>query len=283
MKKTILTLLILPILILSACAGQTPATSNADVAQQPVPAVESVAQGPAASVSTVVQEAAAGSAELSTSYENAASIELQLLIGTLKLIGTDQAVTKDQATALTPLWTNLQTLQQSMRPDPTQNNSDSQTQTDTTAIQSQVDEAVKQIQSLMTSEQLQAIAGMQITQESAMTFMQELGMTMGGPGQGTGNGNMPQSPDGTPPAGGPGGDGPGGAGAPPGGGQPPSGGQPGGDPIATPPTGQNRTRGGMIPPQLIDTLVQVLQKIAAGETVITIPTISANTPVAPSQ
>jgi hypothetical protein len=258
MKKNILLLFVLLTLTVSACSGQASAASS-DPAQQPAPAVESVAQDPIAAAPATAQEAATGRTELNTSYENAASVELQLLVGTLKLIGTDQAVTKDQATALAPLWTNLQTLHQSMRPDPAQNDSNSQPQTDNTALQSQVNEIVKQIQSLMTPAQLQAIAALQITRESAMTFMQDLGMTMGGPG----------------------GDGQGGAGAPPGGGQPPSSGQPGGDQMATPPAGRNGSGSGMVPPQLIDTLVQVLQKIASGETITTIPTISANPPVTP--
>lgn len=259
MKKNILVFLILPILILSACSGQAAAASS-DSAQS-APAIESVAQDPVAAAPATAHEAAAGNAELNASYENAASTELQLLVGTLKLIGTDQAVTKDQATALAPLWTNLQTIHQSVKPNPAQKDSNSQAQTDIAAVQSQIDDVVKQIQSLMTEAQLKAIADMQITRESAMAFMQELGMTMGRPGQGAGNGNMPQPPDGTPPTGG--------AGAPP-----------GGDQMGTPPAGQNG-RGGMVPPQLIDTLVQVLQKTAAGETITTIPTISANSPVAP--
>jgi hypothetical protein len=67
-----------------------------------------------------------------------------------------------------------------------------------------MDKLVADIQAEMTPEQIAAIAAMQITQETAMTILQELGITLGGP-QG-GGGNAPpgggQPPQGTPPAGG---------------------------------------------------------------------------------
>ena len=80
---------------------------------------------------------------------------------------------------------------------------------------------------------------MQITREVAQTIMTEKGISMGGRGQG---GAMPgtngQPPEGTPPAAGPNG----GAGSPPTDGQ--KGQQPG---------------GGMIPSELINALVELLQ------------------------
>ncbi len=41
---------------------------------------------------------------LDTSYTDAAPAALQLLLGTLELDGSDQAVTRGQAAALLPLW-----------------------------------------------------------------------------------------------------------------------------------------------------------------------------------
>jgi len=108
-----------------------------------------------------------------------------------------------------------------------------------TLTQEQVTSIVQQMQTVLTVDQITAIASMQITQESAMTIMQEQGLSMGGRGQGNGD------PQGTPPAG-----------QPDGQGLPPDANQ-----IGTPPTdgtGQGQGRG-MIPPPLLDALIQLLQ------------------------
>jgi hypothetical protein len=221
MKKAILTILILMMLALSACSGQGP-VSNGNVAQP-------VAQVVAASTSTPTEVTASAAVTATNAPVNADLNALQLLLGTLKLVGTDQAITKEQAAALLPLWTNLQTLTQSMGPG--QGNA----QASNTDTQAKIDNLVKQIAVLMTPAQIKAISEMKITQESAMTAMQELGITMGGP----------QSQQGTPPAGGPGGN---------------SGQQPANE--------LTRPDGGMlVPPPLIDALIQALQKILDGETV----------------
>jgi hypothetical protein len=171
---------------------------------------------------------------LDTSYDNAVSVEMQLLLGTFKLVATDQAVTAEQAAILLPLWTELQTLTQSAPP--AEPGAAPQTQDD--ATQAQIDDLLAQIQAVMTAEQIQAIADMQITQESAQTIMEDIGLMMGGgqqpPGGGAG-GQQPPSDNAQQP-----------------GGQPPSDGGPGGD---------------MIQPGLFDALIQVLQKIAGGEAV----------------
>ena len=123
-----------------------------------------------------------------------------------------------------------------------------------TESRAQLEAVIAQIQAAMTAEQIQAIADMQITQETAMTYMEELGITMGGPQQG---GNPPQQgtppAEGTPPAGGPGG------GGGPQGGQPPSGGQGrGGGQMSAPPGGGGRA-GGMMPSALLDALIELLE------------------------
>jgi len=86
----------------------------------------------------------------------------KLAIGTLMLEDTDQAVTPDQATNLLNLWQAYQALSTS----------------DTAATQ-EVDAVVKQIQSAMTSEQLQAIDDMQLTGQSMRDVMQNLGIDFG--------------------------------------------------------------------------------------------------------
>lgn len=121
-----------------------------------------------------------------------------LIIGTFKLEETEQAVTAGQATELLPLWQVYQSLS-----------------TSDTAAQAEVDALFAQIQDTMTSEQMQAIEEMQLTQEDVFALMQEQGIEMGaGPSaeqiataQADGGGFTP--PDGGFPGGGGPGQGPG--------------------------------------------------------------------------
>jgi len=53
---------------------------------------------------------------LNVTYENVVSIEQQLVLGTLKLEDSDLAVSKEQADILVPLYTNLKTIMESMKP-----------------------------------------------------------------------------------------------------------------------------------------------------------------------
>jgi hypothetical protein len=259
MKKTLLTLLILLVLTLTACSGQT--TTNASAAQQSLPAAESASQS-STSEPSANQEAANSTAQLNTSYDNTVPVEMQLVLGTLKLVGTDQTMTQDQAAVLLPLWSNLQSLSQSLGPGQPQQDSSSTSQSTNADTQQKIDALVEQIQQAMTPAQIQAIANMKITQDTAMALMQEIGITMGGP---QGGGSMPQPPQGNPPDS----NGTSGAGSPPTDEQkPPNGGQqPDNSQMPSP-------QGGMIPPQLLDSLIQTIGKIANGETVTTLPTAS---------
>ncbi|HET9913675.1 MAG TPA: hypothetical protein VFQ13_17390 [Anaerolineales bacterium] len=88
----------------------------------------------------------------------------QLLIGTLKLEGTAQAVTAEQAAELLPLWQTMQAL------------SDSDT-----AADQEKEALIAQIQETMTAEQMQAITAMNLTGADMMSIMQERGgMAMDG-------------------------------------------------------------------------------------------------------
>jgi hypothetical protein len=78
--------------------------------------VESADQGltAVAPIATAVQNAAEA---VSTAVQSASAVNLsglQLLLGTLKLAETSNAVTKEQATTLLPLWNNFKTLSMSM-------------------------------------------------------------------------------------------------------------------------------------------------------------------------
>ncbi len=86
----------------------------------------------------------------------------QLIIGTIKLEGTAQAVTAEQAAELLPLWQTMQVL------------SDSDT-----AADQEKEALITQIQETMTTEQRQAITDMNLTREDMMSSMQEQGMAMG--------------------------------------------------------------------------------------------------------
>ena len=109
MKKPIYTLLILILLTLSACAGQAPVAHNGN--PQKADQLVSFSKSASASVQTD-----ASTTRLNTDFENAKSIITQLTLGIIKLDGTALAVTKDQATALLPLWDQYVAIVQKMMP-----------------------------------------------------------------------------------------------------------------------------------------------------------------------
>lgn len=131
MKKTHLILFTIFLLTLTACSG---ASNGAGPA--------SVPQG----------GASAGALPPTT----------QLILGTIKLDGTDQAVTAEQAAELLPLWQTMQVL------------SDSDT-----AAEQEKEALIAQIRESMTAEQMQAITNLDLTREDMMSIMQEQGTTMG--------------------------------------------------------------------------------------------------------
>ncbi len=94
-----------------------------------------------------------------------------LLVGTWKLDGTPQDITAEQAAELLPLWQLFQTLS-----------------TSDTAAPEEVEAVLKQIKQVMTPEQLEAIAAMNITLDEMRAFMQEMGVTGQGSGAGPGGG-----------------------------------------------------------------------------------------------
>jgi hypothetical protein len=104
------------------------------------------------------------SAVLDTSYEGALSASDQLMLGTLLLEKTELAITPEQAKSLLPLWQALQG--------------------GGVTIQAEVNAVLKQIEGTMTQEQLQAIAGLQLTGNDLRAWMEEQGMGGGFPGGG---------------------------------------------------------------------------------------------------
>lgn len=96
----------------------------------------------------------------SSTDNNELAIESQLAVGTLRLAGTAQDVTTDQAEELIILWKVYQDVSQS-----------------DTAAQEEVDALIDQIQETMTSEQMQAITEMSLTQQDVLTAMQSADVT----------------------------------------------------------------------------------------------------------
>ncbi len=122
---------------------------------------------------------------LRTDYEGALDAGTQLALGTLDLEGTTSAVTPEQARALLPLW-------QALRGGVT--------------AQAEVNTVLAQIESTLTPQQLQAIAGMRLTQDDLQAWMQEHDIRPGGVFTGTlgtpGSGGMPPAGFGGGPPGG---------------------------------------------------------------------------------
>jgi len=211
MKKTLFSILILLAFILSAC----------DVSQTNTPDAQTMP----------------GSDELPEITK--------LVIGTLSLKDTGNAITPEQAQELLPLWQVYLSLLSS-----------------DAAAQEEIDALVEQIGETMTAEQTQAIEAMQLSQEDMLTVIQENGMG-GNRLQGQGNNGSSRSNGFTPSGGGSFGGGfpEGGNFTPPDGGGFPSDGIPSGDQI---PAGQPAPGlgGGGVPTPLIQAVIDYLQKIA---------------------
>ncbi len=131
-----------------------------------------------------------------TSGQSALTQE-QLVVGSLQLEKTDMAISAAQAGSLLPLWQAYQSLLQS----------------DTTA-EAEISALLGQIEDEMTSEQLAAIAAMDVSSTDIATIMDDLGLrpaaadgTGGGTGGGFfGDGGRPEGiPEGVTPGQGPGG------------------------------------------------------------------------------
>ena len=167
-----------------------------------------------------------------------------LLIGTLKLQGTSNAVNATQAAALVPLWQAYAQLTSS-----------------NTAAQAEINAVVTQIQQTLTPAQAQAITAMKLTQRDMFTEMSSLGLTNTGASGTPGFSGTPRAGAGA----GAGGFFPGGGGGFAGGG---GGGVPGAGGTTTRPT-PNATQNALraqyanrIPTALMNALVSYLQKTA---------------------
>jgi hypothetical protein len=96
---------------------------------------------------------------LDTSYADALDVSTQLVLGTIRLEETENAVTPEQAAALLPLW-------QALRGGVT--------------APAEVNAVLKQIEGTMAQEQLAAIAAMQLTRQDLQAWMEQQGLGVGG-------------------------------------------------------------------------------------------------------
>jgi hypothetical protein len=95
---------------------------------------------------------------LPTSYPAALNASSQLVLGTLQLEDTENAVTSGQAAALLPLWQALRAA--------------------TLQSEAEIQAVLKQIEGTMTREQLQAIAAMQLTGDDLTSWAQSQGVNL---------------------------------------------------------------------------------------------------------
>ena len=175
---------------------------------------------------------------------------LQLAAGMLKLVGTSNAVTSQEAAQLLPLWQSLQQIESAMPqgggPRPQGTPGAPQPNPTMMAMRQQVAAQIGVIENAMPPAQIQAITAMNLTGQDIFTAFQQAGITMGGPGQGGGFRSAN-----------------GGTFTPPQGGMPPVAGTPGA--FRGGGFGQGGGRMGMgnfLPPSVVTGIIQFLQKTA---------------------
>ncbi len=142
-----LTLLVGLVTLLAGCGG----TAGPAPASAPAPAADAA---PAAATTP-----AASTAALTEAYDDALSIRNQLAYGLLRLEGSADAVTAEQAGQLLPLWQALQTLDDS-----------------TTAAAEETAAVQAQIQATLTPAQVATIAGMRLTNAMLQAYYTEIGV-----------------------------------------------------------------------------------------------------------
>jgi len=191
---------------------------------------------------------AAGAASQTDPSAQTLSGPTLLLIGSLKLDGTAQAITPAQAAELLPLWQVY-----------------SELTTSDTAAQAEKDALVKQIEETMTAEQMQAIQAMNLTSQDSFSLIQEMGLGRGSASSYSDSASSSQSGGaafggGGMPAGGPPPDMGGGGGFAGAGGGGTSLAQ---EQIATAQASRSQGMGaGFLPPALLNALIEYLQTLA---------------------
>lgn len=163
--KPVTIIVLLSAVLLSACApAAAPAAEvlTGDTANAvPVETASVNNESVAAETTTLTADM------LDITFDDAANIRSQLAYGLMKLEGTANAVTSEQAASLVPLWQAVLLL-----------STDSMTASEElTAVQDQIAQA-------LTLEQFQAIADMKITNTVLSAYYAEMGIVMSTPAPG---------------------------------------------------------------------------------------------------
>ncbi len=255
-KVTAITVLSIFVLVLTACgaaASSSQANSSSGSSTSNGSSSSSSTSTPISTPSGSTTSNGSSSSSTSSAPMNGTPTTglsaLQLAAGMLKLVGTSNAVTSQEATQLLPLWQSLQQIESSMPqsggPRPQGTPGVPQPNPTMMAMRQQVAAQITSIENAMPPAQIQAITAMNLTGQDMFTAFQQAGITMGRPGGGGfGSSN-------------------GGAFTPPQGGTPPVAGTPGA--FRGGGFGQGGGRMGMcnfLPPSVVTGIIQFLQKTA---------------------
>ena len=141
------------LLALSACGGGAEVSNST---------VENNESSPAESSSNDASSGAEFSRRIGEDFQNALPISAQLGFGTLLLEDGEYSVDPAQSADLLPLWKAARSLSESE-----------------TVAEAEMEAVFNQIQDAMTSEQITAIADLQLTGEEIAQLMEELGLSFG--------------------------------------------------------------------------------------------------------
>jgi ABC-type glycerol-3-phosphate transport system substrate-binding protein len=156
-KTVVFAVAMILMLAISACAGSTPADSDAGLG--------------ASSQNEVNPSPGATGGSLDEEFQNALPISVQLGLGTLLLEDTELAVDPTQAAELLPLWKAARTLSESE-----------------TVAEAELQAVFNQIEDTMTPEQITFIGEMQLEQEQLTQLLEDLDLPLGfGRGEGFAN------------------------------------------------------------------------------------------------
>ena len=131
--------------------------------------MQQLSTGRAAPATTTTTAAAA--TRLSADFAEALPVPSQLMLGSLQLDETEQAITAEQAAQLLPLWRAYQTLS-----------------SDDTTAAAELTAIINQIQDSMTPAQIAAIAALRLTTQEAEALIEAEGLAVMGRGAGGGMG-----------------------------------------------------------------------------------------------
>jgi hypothetical protein len=183
-KMTFILVSLILILVLAACGetvketGITTEWVDTSTSETPVITTEEAESSTSDLQAGTSEDAAADTsviaAPLNSDYENALSVPMQLVVGTLMLEDTELTVDSGQAAQLLPLWKAARSLSSS-----------------DTAAAEEVGAVYNQIEETMTPEQIAAIVSLQLRREDMFDLVQELGLAFG-PGSGGGGDFTPE-------------------------------------------------------------------------------------------